>query len=125
MGITAIPSGLDAAPPSPSHASMFLFHRGVHCHTTASFFDGSWVRLKKLRIASVKWASHTTGWLRTLPLRSVISAHLSSCLSPRNTPRALVWSPGQHDFITFVKFSTFRFNAHHHFRVSFRPFPRR
>src|SRR5687768_16002546 len=36
------------------------------------------------------------------------------------TLRALVWPPGQHDFITFVKFSTFRFNAHHHFRVSFR-----
>src|SRR5574340_728958 len=41
----------------------------------------------------VEWASHTTGWLRMRPLRSVMSAQLTSSLSRRNTPRVPWYVP--------------------------------
>src|ERR1022692_4531893 len=44
-------------------------------------------------VAPAVWASHSTGWLRMLPSRSVISAHLTSSLGRRKTPRVPWYVP--------------------------------
>jgi hypothetical protein len=50
-------------------------------------FDLSWrSHFVERGMAIAEWASHITGWLRTLPFRSVISAQLTSSLSRRKTP---------------------------------------